>query len=70
MSAPRSGLSSIPKRLPYQKPTAAKLTLDEATEVLESKAIADDEQAEKLRDAIKSELEKHGQHASKGQAES
>ena len=46
------------RRKPYKKPTATKLTLEAAKTALEAKSIPGDEQAEKLLEAIKTQLEK------------
>ena len=59
MSAPRHGLSGIPKCLSYNRPTVTKLTPEDARDILESKVVPGDKQAQKLREAIMAELDKH-----------
>jgi hypothetical protein len=49
--------STTDKRLPYNPPTVTKLTSEEAQAALESRVTPGDEQAEKLREVVKPELE-------------
>jgi len=58
MCASKTSLSGAHKRRPYKKPALTKLTTEETKAVLEAKSIPGDEQAGKVREAIKSELEK------------
>ena len=53
MCASKTSLSGAHKRRPYKKPALTKLTTEEAKAVLEAKSIPGDEQAEKVREAIK-----------------
>ena len=57
MSASDSGLSNAPKkRKPYNAPTLTKLTPEEAKTALEAKALPDDENVPKLKEAAKLRL--------------
>ena len=59
MSAGKSVPNSINKRRkPYEPPAITKLTLEAAKTILETKSSPDDEQAEKLLEAIRTRLEK------------
>ena len=53
MSASKTGLSSAPKRKPYNRPTVKKLTPEEAKAELEAKAIPGSENTQQLLDALK-----------------
>jgi hypothetical protein len=50
--------STNKRRKPYKRPTITKLTPEAAKSILETKSIQDDEQAEKLLEAIRTRLEK------------
>jgi hypothetical protein len=59
MAASKSVKNSTNKRRkPYKPPAIAKLTPEAAKSILEKKSIQDDEQAEKLLEAIRTRLEK------------
>jgi hypothetical protein len=53
----KSGLSSVPKkRRPYNRPTLTRLTPEEAKTALEAKGVPDDENVQKLMEAVKLRL--------------
>ena len=52
----KSGLSWVPKRKPYNKPTLKILTPAEAKAALEAKGVPDDENVQKLMEAVKLRL--------------
>jgi hypothetical protein len=54
----KSGLSTVPKkRRPYNKPTVTKLTPEEAKTALEAKGVPEDENVQKLLEAVKLRME-------------
>lgn len=51
------------RRKPYKKPTVTRVTPEAAKTILEVKSIPRDEQADKLLEAIRTQLEDNGKRA-------